>query len=81
MDLKVIVYFLPLVFALFLFSFLHSFTFENERSTVGFSAWKVENTPMFYNSEALHIVLMVWNMTWVTGLQDSGWSSLQMQWK
>jgi hypothetical protein len=45
----------------FHFSFLHSITFENERSTVGFSVGKVENTTIFYNSEALYIVGVVWN--------------------
>lgn len=37
------------------------FTFEKERITVCSSTWKVENTLMFYNSEAFHIVGVVWN--------------------
>jgi hypothetical protein len=32
------------------------FTFENERSAVGFLMSRAESTPIFYNSEASHIV-------------------------
>jgi hypothetical protein len=42
---------------IYLFSFF--IQFENDRSTIGFSTWKVENTPIFYNSEGLHIVRIV----------------------
>jgi hypothetical protein len=34
---------------------------ENKRSEVGFSLGKLEKTPIFYNTEALHIVGTVWN--------------------
>jgi hypothetical protein len=36
-------------------------TFQKGRSTVSFSTRKTENTPVFYNSEALHITYTVWN--------------------
>jgi hypothetical protein len=51
--------FIFLVFALFFFALL--IHIETERSAVGLSVWKVENTPIFYNSEVLHIVRIVWN--------------------
>jgi hypothetical protein len=35
--------------------------FKNKRSAVGFSISEVENTPIFYNGEALRIVGTVWN--------------------
>jgi hypothetical protein len=35
-------------------------TFQKGRSAVGFSTRKTENTPVFYNSEALHITNTVW---------------------
>jgi hypothetical protein len=40
---------------------LRSFTFENKRSAVGFLTQKTQNTPIFFNSEILHIVGTVWN--------------------
>jgi hypothetical protein len=43
--------------------FLPLLTFKNKRSAVGFSMWKTENTPIFYNSEALHFVKIVMNMS------------------
>jgi hypothetical protein len=61
MALETIMFvFVSIVFELFFF-FLHSFTFENDSSTAGISTWKTKYTPIFYNSEALHIVDLVWN--------------------
>jgi hypothetical protein len=36
-------------------------TFQKGRSAVSFSTRKTENTPVFYNSEALHIANTEWN--------------------
>jgi hypothetical protein len=36
-------------------------TFQKGRRAVGFSTRKTENTPVFYNSEALHITNTIWN--------------------
>lgn len=52
---SLLIIYLSFTYHLFIF-FLPLLTFENKRSTVVFSVWNTENTPMFYNSEALHIV-------------------------
>jgi hypothetical protein len=45
-----------------LFSHISSFIHIQERQELnGFSTRKAENTPIFYNSEALYIVEIVWN--------------------
>jgi hypothetical protein len=49
-------------FCIFLFVFfLLLLTFQKGTSAVTFSTRKTENTPVFYNSEALHITNTVWN--------------------
>jgi hypothetical protein len=55
-------FFFPHSLCIIILLFLCSFTYQNESSVVGFSAWKIENTPIFYNSEALHIVGILWNI-------------------
>jgi hypothetical protein len=37
--------------------FLVLLIFEKGKSAIGFSTWKTENTPVIYNSEALHITV------------------------
>jgi hypothetical protein len=47
--------FLFVVFVLFFLPFFIFFAFQKKRSADGFSTVKIENTPTFYNSAALHI--------------------------
>jgi hypothetical protein len=56
MALETIIFIFFSQSALFFFPSLFLHIHEREKLIVGFSTWKVENTPFFYNSEALHIV-------------------------
>jgi hypothetical protein len=56
-----IFYFIFVVFALFAFLPLFFRIPEWEEHRVSFSAVRMENTPIFYDREALYIIRIVWN--------------------
>jgi hypothetical protein len=59
MALETIIFFYFLSICVRFLFFLRSFTLQSERSAVGLTMVKIENTPVFYNSEALHIIGIV----------------------